>query len=318
MLALYNKYRPKNFNEIVGQSLAKEILIKNIKSTPFHAFLFYGVRGTGKTTMARIFSKALNCSKFIDDICNECATKQLNTNILEVSSSSSRGIDDVKEIFSLSTFIPFNSGKRIIIFDEAQMLTNESFGFLLKNIEECFQHVTYIFVTTEINKIPDTIVSRCQKIPFFVLKEKEAKSIGESILKKENFNISSDILNTLVKKSKNIPRDLLVLLEEIKDIKEEKYIDLLINHEKKENFDFLYELIKNKDFSSIENFIDKKFNDSIDWKSFFFSFLDYLSEIKSYEKSISNFYTNFSKNNNLFFSRSYVIFIFRLIFSDES
>ena len=315
MLALYNKYRPRKFSEVSGQKLAKNILIKNIQILPFHAFIFYGTRGTGKTTLARIFAKSLNCSNFNEDLCQICIEKTFDTNILEISSSS-RGIDEIKEIFSFSTFLPLNAPKKVIIFDEAQMLTGEAFGFLLKKIEECFQHITYIFVTTEINKIPSTIVSRCQKIPFFLLNKEEVRNITDNIIKKENINISSDILDSLLRKTNYIPRDTIVLLEEVRYFENKYDLEQLLNHETLENFNFIYESILNKDFSKIQNFVDEKFALSISWKNFFISLINFLSEKDNFEKSISNFYVNFSKKDDLFFSRSFILFLFKIIYNN--
>ena len=175
-LVLYRKYRPTSFSQIVGQEHIIKTLINAIKlGKVAHAYLFTGVRGTGKTTIARLLAKAVNCLELKDsEPCNKCsACLEINQgksiDLIEIDAASNRGIDEIRELRDGIKFSPNKSKYKVFIIDEAHQLTKEAFNALLKTLEEPPAHAIFILATTEIHKVPQTIISRCQKFDFHKL-----------------------------------------------------------------------------------------------------------------------------------------------------
>ncbi|WP_201456776.1 DNA polymerase III subunit gamma/tau [Chlamydia sp. 17-3921] len=186
------KYRPQTFVEILGQDSIVTVL-KNalLLKRSAHAYIFSGIRGTGKTTLARIFAKALNCSKLDSqgepcNICSSCReiTSGSSLDVIEIDGASHRGIEDIRQINETMVFAPAKSSCKIYIIDEVHMLTKEAFNALLKTLEEPPQHVKFFLATTEIHKIPNTILSRCQKM--------HLKRIPDTIIVKKLFTMAKD------------------------------------------------------------------------------------------------------------------------------
>ena len=165
------KYRPKNFNELIGQNIMVETITNSIKLNKIpNAYLFTGIRGVGKTTTARIVAKSLNCANGItnlcgEDMCEHCEsiTNSNHLDVLEMDAASRTGIDDVRELIESSKYNPTSAKYKIIILDEVHMLSKQAFNGLLKTLEEPPPHLKFIFATTEVKKIPVTIISRCQR-----------------------------------------------------------------------------------------------------------------------------------------------------------
>ena len=187
------KYRPQTFNDLIGQEVVAETISNSIKlnKTP-NAYLFTGIRGVGKTTIARIVAKALNCKNGNSDTCkNGCdncneITNSRNIDVLEMDAASKTGVDDVRELIEFSRYGPTSSKYKIFIIDEVHMLSKQAFNALLKTLEEPPEYLKFIFATTEIRKIPITVVSRCQRFDLSRIKSLELFDFIKKIKNKEN------------------------------------------------------------------------------------------------------------------------------------
>ncbi len=191
-ISLYRKYRPKKFSEVVGQTTTINILKNSIKLNKIgHAYIFSGPRGTGKTSVAKIFSRAVNCLNSVDgDVCGKCdnCLKKIEDeiDIIEIDAASNNGVDEIREIRNNVKLLPSNLKYKIYIIDEVHMLSDSAFNALLKTLEEPPSHVIFILATTEINKIPSTVLSRCQKFNFKKLNDVEIEERLKYICKNEN------------------------------------------------------------------------------------------------------------------------------------
>ena len=172
-LALYRKYRPVDFDDFAGQTEITDSLRYQVKTLSFgHSYLFNGIRGTGKTSMAKVFSKAINCLDPQEgNPCNRCASclafeNNAQMDVIEIDAASNNGVDDIRELRENSHFVPAGSKYKVYIIDEVQMLSKEAFNALLKTLEEPSKQVVFILATTELHKIPETILSRCQRYTF--------------------------------------------------------------------------------------------------------------------------------------------------------
>ena len=217
------KYRPKNFKELIGQDIMVETITNSIKLNKLpNAYLLTGIRGIGKTTTARLIAKAINCNKnFIQvEKCNQgeyCHCEEISNSkhldVLEMDAASRTGIDDVRELIESSKYNPTSAKYKIIILDEVHMLSKQAFNGLLKTLEEPPPHLKFIFATTEVKKVPVTIVSRCQRFDLHRVSAKDLLENLKKILKIENGRVSEGALILIAKAAEGSVRDSLSLLD---------------------------------------------------------------------------------------------------------
>ncbi len=221
-MTLFLKYRPQNFADLVGQVPVRKTLQNALEAqNPAHAYLFTGSRGTGKTSTARIFAKALNCTDLQNGDpclkCNTCVQTKEGTliDVVEIDAASNRGIDEIRDLREKIKFAPSIAKRKIYIIDEVHMLTKEAFNALLKTLEEPPDHAYFCLATTEMNKIPETILSRCQVFIFQRFTEKQLIDRLDYVCEKEKFKVEPKALNLIAKKAEGGMRDALSLLEQI-------------------------------------------------------------------------------------------------------
>lgn len=235
--ALYRKYRPKTFDDVYGQQIVVQTLknvIKNNKLT--HAYLFVGPRGTGKTSIAKIFAKTINCLHPKDGLscekCDICISNNSNENvdIIEMDAASNNGVDEIREIRNHITLLPTVSKYKIYIIDEVHMLTTGAFNALLKTLEEPPEHIIFILATTEPHKIPLTIMSRCQSFEFKPIPVATIKERLKYVCVQENINIDDKSLNLIAEESNGGLRDAVSMLDQLNAYADGniKYADVLL------------------------------------------------------------------------------------------
>lgn len=218
---LYRKYRPKTFELVYGQDVIVKTLKNVIKNDKLsHAYLFTGPRGTGKTSSAKLFAKAINCLNNKDgDACNECENcKSFNNNsnpdIIEIDAASNNGVDEIREIKNKVSLVPSMSKYKVYIIDEVHMLSIGAFNALLKTLEEPPEYIIFILATTEPQKIPATIISRCQRFDFKSISHDKMKQCLENIISKENISIDDGAIEEIINNSKGGMRDAIGLLDQ--------------------------------------------------------------------------------------------------------
>ena len=228
------KYRPQNFEDLIGQNIVSETIINSIKSNKIpNAYLFTGIRGVGKTTLARIVAKTLNCSDAVDNKCKikcdncDSITNSSHIDVLEMDAASKTGVDDVRDLIEFSRYGPTTAKYKIFIIDEVHMLSKQAFNALLKTLEEPPEYLKFIFATTEIKKIPVTVISRCQRFDLSRIKSSELFDFLKMIKEKENGKVSDDALKLMVKISEGSVRDALSLLDRgLLTLSEDQELDL--------------------------------------------------------------------------------------------
>jgi len=307
------KYRPKTFDDLIGQEVVAETIKNAIKlnKTP-NAYLFTGIRGIGKTTTARIVAKSLNCLNGIDNLCKdnlcencEAISNSSHIDVLEMDAASKTGVDDVRDLIEFSRYGPTSAKYKIFIIDEVHMLSKQAFNALLKTLEEPPEYLKFIFATTEIKKIPITVISRCQRFDLSRIKSSELFEFIKKIKDKENGKASDDALKLIVKISEGSVRDALSLLDRgLLTLENDKELDLsaaqsIFGYFDKSQLIDLFKLILEGNENEVIKIYQKIYDQGVEPKVFINDFL----ELIYYFKNI-NFLTlestNFSLNDEEF------------------
>ena len=307
------KYRPQVFKDLIGQEIIAETIYNSIKfNKSANAYLFTGIRGVGKTTIARIVAKSLNCENGIDNLCKEkfCTHCQsiINSNhidILEMDAASKTGVDDVRDLIEFSRYGPTSAKYKIFIIDEVHMLSKQAFNALLKTLEEPPKYLKFIFATTEIKKIPVTVVSRCQRFDLSRIKTEELFQYIKKIVDKEKGKVTDDAIKLIVKISEGSVRDALSLLDRglVNNLKNEelnlkKAQKIYGYFDKSLLIELFYNLFKG-DENKVVNIYRKIYETGVEPKIFLNDFLEILYFIKNIS-SIKLDGNNFSLNDDEF------------------
>jgi len=307
------KYRPSTFEDLIGQDVVAETILNSIKSNKVpNAYLFTGIRGIGKTTTARIVAKSLNCTNGVDnlckdDLCENCKaiSNSNHIDVLEIDAASKTGVDDVRDLIEFSRYGPATAKYKIFIIDEVHMLSKQAFNALLKTLEEPPEYLKFIFATTEIKKIPITVVSRCQRFDLSRIKSLELFNFIKKIKDKENGNTSDDALKLIVKISEGSVRDALSLLDRaLLTLDKDKELDLTLAQKIFGYFDKsqlinVFQLIFEGKETEVLNTYREIYNQGVEPKVFINDFLELLYYFKNIE-SLNVDGTNFSLNDDEF------------------
>ncbi|HEQ9280767.1 TPA: DNA polymerase III subunit gamma/tau [Streptococcus pyogenes] len=236
--ALYRKYRSQTFDEMVGQSVISTTLKQAVESGKIsHAYLFSGPRGTGKTSAAKIFAKAMNCPNQVDgEPCNQCDICRDITNgsledVIEIDAASNNGVDEIRDIREKSTYAPSRATYKVYIIDEVHMLSTGAFNALLKTLEEPTENVVFILATTELHKIPATILSRVQRFEFKAIKQKAIREHLAWVLDKEGIAYEVDALNLIARRAEGGMRDALSILDQALSLSPDNQVTIAIAEE---------------------------------------------------------------------------------------
>jgi len=307
------KYRPQIFDDLIGQEVVAETITNSIKADKIpNAYLFTGIRGIGKTTIARIVAKALNCKNGIDNLCKEnfcdnCEgiVNSSHIDVMEIDGASTNSVENVRELIEFSRYAPTSSKYKIFIIDEVHMLSKQAFNALLKTLEEPPEYLKFIFATTEIKKIPITVVSRCQRFDLSRIKSSELLDFIKKIKDKENGRVTDDALKLIVKISEGSVRDALSLLDRaLLSLDEGKELDLnsaqkIFGYFDKSQLIYLFELILKGEETKVINIYRKIYDQGVEPKVFINDFLELLYYFKNIN-SLTLESTNFSLNDEEF------------------
>jgi DNA polymerase-3 subunit gamma/tau len=302
---LYRKYRPDNFENIVGQDYTISILKNSIINKKIaHAYIFNGPRGTGKTSTAKVFAKTINCENPINGEacgkCNSCKNIKNNPDIIEIDAASNNGVDEIRELINNIKIAPSYSKYKVYIIDEVHMMTQSAFNALLLTLEEPPEHIVFILATTNIESVPITILSRCQKFDFKKISNTVIKNRLKNICEKENIDINDEALDEITYLSEGGMRDALSILDQLSSNNKKIDLDLIIN-----NFGSVPNIIIDKiitsldenDFNELKNNIEKLKDSNVDYKVFIKKLIDKLSN-KAFDNSEN---LNIEKIKNIIF-----------------
>ncbi len=304
------KYRPQTFDDLIGQEVVSETIKNSIKANKVpNAYLFTGIRGIGKTTIARIVAKSLNCLNSYKNFCKkdfcencEAIANSSHIDVLEMDAASKTGVDDVRDLIEFSRYGPTSSKYKIFIIDEVHMLSKQAFNALLKTLEEPPEYLKFIFATTEIKKIPITVVSRCQRFDLSRIKSNELFEFIKKIKEKENGKATDDALKLIVKISEGSVRDAISLLDRaLISLENGKELDLNAAQkifgyfDKSQLIELFDQIFQGNETKVIESY-RKIYNQGVEPKIFINDFLEILYYFKNIN-SLTLESTNFSLND---------------------
>mgnify|MGYP006136044621 CR=1 FL=1 len=307
------KYRPQTFDDLIGQEVVAETILNSIKVNKVpNAYLFTGIRGIGKTTTARIVAKSLNCLNGIEKLCKEnlcenceAIASSRHIDVLEMDAASKTGVDDVRDLIEFSRYGPTSSKYKIFIIDEVHMLSKQAFNALLKTLEEPPEYLKFIFATTEIKKIPITVVSRCQRFDLSRIKSSELLNFIKKIKDKENGKATDEALKLIVKISEGSVRDALSLLDRaLISLDGDKELDLgaaqkIFGYFDKSQLIDMFDLILKGDENKVIRSYRNIYDQGVEPKIFINDFLEILYYFKNID-SLTLESTNFSLNDEEF------------------
>ena len=294
--ALYRQYRPKTFDSVLGQDRVVNVLKNQVKSGNIsHAYLFSGERGTGKTTCAKIFAKAINCLSPKDGSpCMECENckaieEETTIDVVEMDAASNRRIDDIRNLKDNVIYPPNKLKYKVYIIDEAHMITREAFNALLKIMEEPPSHLVFILATTEIEKIPSTILSRVQKYEFNKIDENKIKEQIDYILEDRSISMENEAIRLIIKKANGAMRDALSILDQVLSLEKESYklseVENLLGVVDFYDIDKLARAIARKDSSKSLDLVFRLRENNKTNKDIVDSLISYFNDIMIYKMS---------------------------------
>lgn len=296
---LYRKYRPTNFDELVGQSHIKKILKNSVINNKIaHAYMFTGPRGTGKTSSAKIFARTLNCLNPKEGLpcgeCENCLNFNTTPDVIEMDAASNNSVDDIREIVENIGIAPTNSKYKIYIIDEVHMLSNQAWNAFLKTLEEPPSNVIFILATTDIQKVPVTVLSRCQRFDFQRIDRNLIRDNLKRICELENISYDEESLIEIAYLSDGCMRDALSILDQLSKVSDHIDVDVIKSHYgtvTSDELDMLYTFIIKNDIDGLINILHSVKETGIDIKIFIDKVLD-----NFIEKAVSMKKKNVSSN----------------------
>lgn len=307
-LALYRKYRPSSFDDLVGQQEVVEIIKNEILNDRLsHAYLFSGPRGTGKTSSAKIIAKMINCENLSDSgvpcgYCENCKNFNNSSDIIEIDAASNNGVDEIRELRDKANLVPTFGKYKVYIIDEVHMLTTQAFNALLKTLEEPPSHVIFILATTEFYKIPVTVVSRCQKFQFMKFSLQTISDRLRYISDNENIDVSDDVLWEIARLADGGLRDAINILDQLSSFKRSQIclddvyqLSGVVSYQ--EFFDILKYIYENN-LGQIICFLNQLDKSGKNLERFVIDFLDFVNEALVYSTTLE-YLTNLEEKKEL-------------------